>query len=856
MQNLLFSLFILMAFQTVSAQTVIKGIVSDVKSTPVGGAIVRAYADKTMLAYTLTDEKGQYRLTVSSQTKSIVVSAELMGFDTASRTVSNKPQNCDLTIKEKAVSLKEVIVKAPPIFQRGDTLTFNLASYISKGDYTLKDALKKLPGLDVDNSGKIKYLGKDISNFYIEGLDLLGGRYNIATNNIPAEYVKQVQVLNNHQPVKMNKNVFSDDVAINVKLDNKAKFRPVGNTEGSAGYGSAPLYRLSGAGMMFKRKFQTILTAKLGNTSRFAGNESANLFAGDSPTPAAGKVLNGIAASAPPIEPDRYARPADRMFSVNTINKLTDDATLKINTGYSFTKSTYAYSLTRNYFDDRRGLTIAQDFRPAETEHKPTLSLEYKDNAATYHLRENLKADAGFMRSRLPVTENGIPSSQRLKSDTWNLSNNFIMSWKRGDLSWQLSSAVSYSDTPEASIIVNDNSSLTSQSVNGRSFETKNRLTAFYATQRTRLSFPLLINYNADRLNTTLNRPDEQSAVNNVSFGNTALTFAPQYEYALPSLVLRADMALRLNLIASNNRTLNTKTTDTYLTAGPQLYMNYKMSARTTLRMQADYTRTFGDVLDFLTSPIQTDVSTRRVSSGVLSENKSFSAIFHADYKIPIEMWFINTDIYYNHDRYNQIATTNVSNNMVTTSNLQLPNSTDGLNAELGIAKQVQAIKTKFALKGSFTWQKQHFMQNGMLISTRGSSIALRPSIYSQPVNFLELDYKGEFSRTASRFLSVSKSYRSQYHKLALKLMPATAWVIKITTDITRRDISDNATKTMALLDAGVSFRLKSVRLSLDLTNLLNQKTYSYTIYNTVNTYNYSYKLRGRELLFTLSFIK
>lgn len=856
MRNLLFSLSVLIAVQTVCAQTVIKGIVSDVKGKSVSGAIVRAYADKSMLTYTLTDEKGQYSLAFSSRTKGIVVSAQLMGFETTSKTIENKSQNCDLIIKEKTVALKEVIVKAPPIFQRGDTLTFNLASYISKGDYTLKDALKKIPGLDIDNSGRIKYLGKDISNFYIEGLDLLGGHYNIATNNIPAEYVKQVQVLNNHQPVKMNKNVFSDDVAINVKLDNKAKFRPVGSTEGSAGHGSAPLYRLSGAGMMFKRKFQTIITAKLGNTSRFAGNESANLFTDEKPAPAAGKVLGDIAASAPPVEQDRYVRPADRLFSVNTINKLTDDATLKVNTGYSFTKSTYSYNLSRNYFDDRRGLTIVQNFRPAETEHKPTLSLEYKDNAATYYLREILKADAGFTRSRLPVKENGILSSQRLKSDTWNLSNNLNMSWKRGHLSWQLASSVNYSGTPEANIIINDNNSLTSQSVNGRSFETKNRLTVFYATRRTRLSFPLLINYNADRLNTALNRPNGQSAVNNTSSGNMALTFAPQYEYALPSLVLRADMALRLNMIDSNNRMPAVKTADTYFTVGPRLYLNYKISARTTLRMQTDYTRTFGDVLDFLTSPIQTDVSTQRVSAGVLSENKSFSAIFHADYKIPIEMWFINTDIYYKHDRYNLIATTNVSDNMITTSSLQLPNSADGLSAELGITKQVQAIKTKFALKGSFAWQKQHFMQNSMLISTTGHSLAFRPSVYSQPVDFLEFDYKGEFSRTTSRFLSVSKSYRSQYHKLALKLMPSTAWVIKIATDITRHDIADNATKTIALLDAGVSFRLKSVRLSVDLTNLLNQKTYSYTIYNTVNTYNYSYKLRGRELLFTLSFTK
>ena len=86
--------------------------------------------------------------------------------------------------------------KAPQIIQRGDTLSYRLSSFAGKGDYTLRDAMKRLPGIEVTSSGSIKYLGKDISNFYIEGMDLLGGQYNVATNNIPADYVTSVQVLN------------------------------------------------------------------------------------------------------------------------------------------------------------------------------------------------------------------------------------------------------------------------------------------------------------------------------------------------------------------------------------------------------------------------------------------------------------------------------------------------------------------------------------------------------------------------------------------------------------------------------------------------------------------------------------
>ena len=131
-------------------------------------------------------------------------------------------------MRDKNKALQEVVVKAPEVYQRGDTLNYRLSAFTGAADYTLSDALKKLPGVEVSDEGAIKYLGKDISDFYIEGLDLLGGKYNVATQSLPAAYVTSVQVLTNHQPVKVDEAAFSDDVAINIKLSKHAKLRPVG----------------------------------------------------------------------------------------------------------------------------------------------------------------------------------------------------------------------------------------------------------------------------------------------------------------------------------------------------------------------------------------------------------------------------------------------------------------------------------------------------------------------------------------------------------------------------------------------------------------------------------------------------
>jgi hypothetical protein len=50
--------------------------------------------------------------------------------------------------------------------------------------------------------GKILYQGKAINKYYIEGLDLLEGKYNLANDNLPYQEVSQVQILENHQHKK------------------------------------------------------------------------------------------------------------------------------------------------------------------------------------------------------------------------------------------------------------------------------------------------------------------------------------------------------------------------------------------------------------------------------------------------------------------------------------------------------------------------------------------------------------------------------------------------------------------------------------------------------------------------------
>ncbi len=115
--------------------------------------------------------------------------------------------------------MEEVFVKDPMMFRKGDTIVHDVEQFANKNDRTLADVIKRMPGLEIDESGKIKYQGKDVNQFTVEGKDLMQGRYGIIPNAIPHKDVGKLEVIENNQPIKILKDkVPSENAGINIKL--------------------------------------------------------------------------------------------------------------------------------------------------------------------------------------------------------------------------------------------------------------------------------------------------------------------------------------------------------------------------------------------------------------------------------------------------------------------------------------------------------------------------------------------------------------------------------------------------------------------------------------------------------------
>src|SRR5690554_930480 len=93
-------------------------------------------------------------------------------------------------------------------------------------DRQLKDQLEKLPGVEVSDSGQDKVQSKNVTQFMVEGNIFFGGGTKLGVENIPADAVDKVEVIDHFTQVGHMKEVSgSDDLAMNIKLkEDKKKF--------------------------------------------------------------------------------------------------------------------------------------------------------------------------------------------------------------------------------------------------------------------------------------------------------------------------------------------------------------------------------------------------------------------------------------------------------------------------------------------------------------------------------------------------------------------------------------------------------------------------------------------------------
>lgn len=240
-------------------------------------------SDTIPLSFGFTDEQGRYsiRLTETKKYATYQLSARALGY--ASQSVDLQLNGAETQIKTdfsllaKPLYLKEVLVKGIlPVVEKNDTTTYKVKAFADGTERSVEDLLRKLPGVVVDDNGRITVRGKSVDKVMIEGEDLFSKNYRLITRTLSAGLLDKVDAIDNYQENPLLRDIErSDKLALNLRINDKNKTHWFGNaslTPGTAGRyeAEATLFSLRG-----RVKIGTLLNA---NT---VGNDPAGALNGD-----------------------------------------------------------------------------------------------------------------------------------------------------------------------------------------------------------------------------------------------------------------------------------------------------------------------------------------------------------------------------------------------------------------------------------------------------------------------------------------------------------------------------------------------------------------------------------------------
>ena len=343
---------------------VFKGAVTDTNGKGIANVLCKALnAKDSLLAYSISRSDGEYTLKYKKQATKLTFAK--MGFATQCIPVEKEKLRYDVQLIEKSYAIDEVVVKADPITRKKDTLNYHVESFRQKEDYSIEDVLKHMPGIEVLPSGQIMYQGNSINKVNIEGLDLMGDQYNQATQNMPAEAVSTIQVMENNQPIRaLEGKVHNNRATLNIKLKKNYKMRPFGDAEVGVG-GTPVVWDGSLTGIQVARKNQLLFTGALNNRGaslRSLQSGMSNFTGIYTQEPLSAPFLYSATNRRPPISPLYYLNNRSYFAGLNYLHAFTPYSTLRFNLLYNHegenredsTRNEYYAADTVSVFDNNR----------------------------------------------------------------------------------------------------------------------------------------------------------------------------------------------------------------------------------------------------------------------------------------------------------------------------------------------------------------------------------------------------------------------------------------------------------------------------------------------------------------------
>ena len=845
--------FLLMACSAF-AQKEITGRLTDKQTGEAlaGANIMVKNVEGKLVKFATTREDGTFLVKLSTWKEGMTLHVSMIGMKAYTAPLSESTSRLDIRMEEDTQKLKEVIVKAGRIRESGDTITYRVAGFAQKQDRTIGDVLQRMPGIEVASNGKIQYQGVDINKFYIEGSDLLGGKYGIATNGISHDAIGAVEVLENHQPMQVLSGFyFSEQAAINLKLKDKAKAAWLLNGHIGGGWSNQPkegLWNGEAFLMTAMTNYQTITTIKSNNTGTDLRNQVIDLLSGGRGTDL-GDYFSVQLPYTPNQSKERTTFNRSRMLSSSHLWKA-KKGEIKAQIDYYNHRATTSSASTSTYYLDNREKIIRESREGTEHGKQLTGKFILEANEKTHYLNNTLLTELNWDDIRTSMTGT-LPNSQYAKIPDYYVTNRLqVIKRFRGKHLVTFTSVNEWESKPQRLSVEYSDESRFSQHISNHAFHTDERASYGFYLKGVSLSLEGGIQGYLRDMESYLEDAINGNTISDITTNYLSLYASPKLEYAFKKVELTLQYPFNYTLYKFNERIGN----QSEYFHSPSLKVRWSPNPRFSVTASGGLGRSPMSLQNIHDEAILSDYRTFTLGVEDFYTNSRKQISGRVQYRNTPCGFFANAILIKSWSNTPYKTTRHFVNDFIFHSYEASSSRSQSLNITGNISKTLDFIHGAISINGGCTRMANNMVSESVPTLYHNTSWNLGGRINGNLSNYVYWSYHIKYSNSQLSMNREEMQSLDRYtHSFNINICPTNVLSWETEGEYYRNEVAENNYKNLFLLDTKLTLQVsKRMELAASVNNLFNRQEYTYTTYNNLSSIESVRYLRGREFLFTI----
>lgn len=735
--------------------------------------------ENKIIAFKSSDKDGSFSLRTSKDITGAYIEVNHLGYKKKRIDGVGIGAVQTIELEENTILLEDVEIKSRPhVRQQGDTLSYNVSSFAQDEDRSIGDVLKRMPGIEVSESGQIKYQGKSVSNFYLDGDDLLKDKYSIGTKTIAHKLVQDVQVLNNHEHMKVLKNKrYTEEVAINLVIKDEAKISVSGQAK--LGAGLPKQYDLESNTVLFNKRYKGLNVLQgnnIGNELQgdLVGFNSSSILARLGRTQINNLLTLGTVGN-PPLAKAYYFMNNSVGMNANNMYKLKKDWQLTSNIQGVYECSTKNFAGRTTYLTENGNISFDESQYAITKEWLGSFNFALAKNIERFYFNnefaweyedENSLATLTSNTSIFDLSRNHLIKGFKNKMD-------YVPALKNGNIiqfGWYLN----YGSKPQTLEVIpgvfnvllkeGEPYDRTIQNVEVPSWLTN--LSLGYRLPKGKIGQYYSVNLTADKQNLQSDieildggsaiKLDAKDTQNDMQWLRFSIGIQASYDYRYRRFSSQLILPLAFQNTSYKDPLFQLSENLDKVMFSPSFSSKYNLDPENELSFNYQRSNTFGNIEDVYRGLIVRNY--RMISNNTAGINESISNNFGLNYKTgrTVKLLFYNVGLTYTISQ----ATTMISNRIEEDNSqvilVQQENEVKNYGVNVGFDKYLFNWATTIKIGSSIAWTDYNQIFNDELLPFLNTTYTISPRIEAKVWKKLNLSYFGNLGWTTTKQLKAN----------------------------------------------------------------------------------------------------